>query len=189
MQLQTAEALFKHLCDALGVTGKTKRVNYEQMLRRFLSEKRKTTKTKTSSARGKKGGKTSWKENLEPNPLPQEGAMIVFLADEIDRLRTSDNHVLYSLFELCALPNSPFVLISIANALDMTDRILPRLLNSQYEPETLHFAPYTAEQMADIIKARLGDVGHVIEQDAIDFCAGKIAAQSADVRSALEVMR
>ena len=115
--------------------------------------------------------------------------MVVLVADEIDRLRTPDNHVLYSLFELSALSNSPLILLAIANALDMTDRILPRLLNSHCEPETLHFAPYSAKQISSIILSRLGDVSDVIEADAIDFCAGKISSQSADVRGALDIMR
>merc|ERR1712232_641029 len=116
--------------------------------------------------------------------------MIVLIADEIDRLRTTDNHVLYSLFELSAIPNSPLILLTIANALDMTDRILPRLLNSHCEPTTLHFVPYTTSQIASIIKTRLQDLSDiVIEESVIEFCSGKVSAQTADVRSALEIMR
>jgi origin recognition complex subunit 1 len=54
----------------------------------------------------------------------------------------------------------------------------------------LHFAPYTSEQIAEIINGRLQDLPEVIlEPDAVNFCAGKVAGQSADVRSALDIMR
>ncbi len=47
--------------------------------------------------------------------------------DEIDRLVTKDQDVLYKLFEWPTMERSTVVLIGIANALDLTDRVLPRL--------------------------------------------------------------
>ena len=128
MQLQTPESLFKHLCDSLHVptASKGKKTSHEQLLRKYLSQKPKAAPTGNRKRRTTR--KTARKAKLEPDSPPN--GMIVLIADEIDRLRTSDNHVLYSLFELSALPNSPLVLLSIANSLDMTDRILPRLMDS-----------------------------------------------------------
>lgn len=127
MQLQTPDALFKHLCEALGVTkkGSVGKVNSEKLLRKFLAESKPTQSSKNP---GRKLTKAQARK-LQLDSTEQKG-MIVLIADEIDRLRTTDNHVLYSLFELSAIPNSPLILLTIANALDMTDRILPRLLNS-----------------------------------------------------------
>ncbi len=51
----------------------------------------------------------------------------MLILDEIDNLNTKDHDVLYKLFEWPNLPESRFVLIGIANALDLIDRILPRL--------------------------------------------------------------
>ena len=47
----------------------------------------------------------------------------------------------------------------IANALDLTDRILPRLqARPNCKPELLNFAPYSKDQISAIIKDRLKDV-------------------------------
>lgn len=51
----------------------------------------------------------------------------LLILDEIDQLVTSDNGVLYNLFEWATKKDSRLVLIGIANALDLTDRFLPRL--------------------------------------------------------------
>lgn len=49
------------------------------------------------------------------------------MLDEIDQLVQKDPTVLYQLFEWPSLADSKLILIGIANALDMTERLLPRL--------------------------------------------------------------
>ena len=53
-------------------------------------------------------------------------ASIVIL-DEIDHLVSQDQSVLYKLFEWAKREKARFVLIGIANAIDLTTRLLPRL--------------------------------------------------------------
>ena len=52
---------------------------------------------------------------------------VLLVLDEIDQLDSKCHDVLYSLFEWPYLRNSKLVLVGIANSLDLTDRILPRL--------------------------------------------------------------
>ena len=51
------------------------------------------------------------------------------------------------------------IFTGIANALDLTDRILPRLqARPKCKPRLLNFAPYSKDQIAEIIKDRLKKV-------------------------------
>ena len=52
-----------------------------------------------------------------------------------------------------------FVVAGIANALDLTDRILPRLqARPRCKPQLLHFSPYSREQIVRILEDRLENV-------------------------------
>ena len=51
-------------------------------------------------------------------------------------------------------------IVGIANALDLTDRILPRLqARPNCKPQLLNFAPYSKDQIAAILQDRLQMVG------------------------------
>lgn len=121
---------------------------------------------------------------------------------------TRDQDVLYKIFEWASLPNSRLVLIGIANALDLTDRILPRLRAKNCEPQLLNFNPYQVSEISSIIKDRLfsliedpenpfgpppkpaeGAVPPLMLPMAIEFCARKVASSMGDLRTALDVCR
>lgn len=56
----------------------------------------------------------------------------------------------------------------IANALDLTDRILPRLQAQPHcRPLLLHFPPYSRQELATIIQDRLLKVGVVLLAPAV----------------------
>lgn len=118
--------------------------------------------------------------------------MNVLILDEIDHLDSKGQEVLYSLFEWPQLPNSKLILIGIANALDLTDRMLPRLQAFKYEPKLMHFQPYTRQQIVSILEDRLSNLQDnmpVIKPLALQLCARKIAACTGDIRKALDVCR
>jgi len=123
--------------------------------------------------------------------------MILLVLDEVDQLESKDQSVLYTVFEWPALQSSKLVLVGIANSLDLTDRVLPRLqVSPNYRPALLHYPPYTKQEIMDIITARLKEGSRdavsgqpVITARAIAFLAGKIASLSGDLRKALDVCR
>ncbi|ORY03274.1 P-loop containing nucleoside triphosphate hydrolase protein [Basidiobolus meristosporus CBS 931.73] len=130
----------------------------------------------------------------------------VVILDEIDHLFTKDQDVLYKLFEWPTLPEAHLALIGIANALDLTDRFLPRLRAKNCEPQILNFNPYRVSQIIDIIKTRLislcssdamselNGLGKkpsvpIMQLSAIELCARKVAAGAGDLRKALSICR
>lgn len=122
--------------------------------------------------------------------------MHVIVLDEIDHLLTRDQEVLYKLFEWAAIPSSRLILIGIANALDLTDRFMPRLRARNVEPQLLHFNPYNVDEIITILKSRakeaegiMGDASITIQPAAIELCARKVAAASGDLRTALDIIR
>ncbi|ELT90542.1 hypothetical protein CAPTEDRAFT_148720 [Capitella teleta] len=126
--------------------------------------------------------------------LSSKGSMVVLILDEIDQLDCRNQEILYTMFEWPTLANSRLVLIGIANALDLTDRILPRLqARPKCRPQLLNFTPYTKDQLIKVLKDRLQSLelnGHsVIEPSAVQFCAMKVAAVAGDMRKALDVCR
>ncbi|XP_072180731.1 cell division control protein 6 homolog isoform X1 [Diadema setosum] len=122
------------------------------------------------------------------------GPMLLLVLDEIDHLDSKGQEVLYTMFEWPSLPRSRLVLVGVANALDLTDRILPRLqARPRCKPQLLHFAPYTRNQISAILNDRLkessSDGEVVVEPTAVQLCARKVAAVAGDVRKALDVCR
>jgi len=121
------------------------------------------------------------------------GRPVLLVLDEIDQLDSKSQQVLYSVYELPHLPNSTLALVGIANALDLTDRILPRLkLRDAVAPGELAFPAYSREEIVQIISSRLEGVSSaepVIKAGAVRFLAAKISALSGDVRKALDVCR
>ena len=128
------------------------------------------------------------------------GPVYVVTLDEIDHLLSLGSETLYKLFEWSLHRASRLILVGIANALDLTDRFLPRLKAKNLKPQLLPFLPYTATQIASVITAKLQTLsqpsvdaspGHVpfVHPTAIQFCSKKVAAQTGDLRKAFDIMR
>lgn len=124
--------------------------------------------------------------------LSRKHKMILLVLDEIDQLDSKRQSVLYTIFEWPSLADSRLVLVGIANALDLTERTLPRLqARCSLRPSTLHFAPYTKEQIINIFTTVLAneDKRNVFSPVALQMLAAKIAAISGDMRRALDIGR
>ncbi|KAG5893707.1 hypothetical protein JTB14_017814 [Gonioctena quinquepunctata] len=140
----------------------------------------------------KMNGKTADYLSALENYLKKKHKMILLVLDEIDQLENKNQSILYTIFEWPSRPNSQLILIGIANALDLTDRTLPRLqARCELKPKLMHFAPYSKQQIVEIFTARLKSAGvlEVFSPPAIQMLAGKVAAVSGDVRRALDIGR
>ena len=122
-----------------------------------------------AAAAGSSGGAEAGKATQRPRRGAKEAKaggeegcdeMAVLVLDELDQLlgtqRGVKQEVLYSLFEWAALPQSRLVLIGVANALDLTERFLPRLRARNATPSLLCFPPYAADELANILLQRVG---------------------------------
>ena len=116
--------------------------------------------------------------------------------DEVDHLLELDIDLLYNIFEWSLQKLSGLVLVGIANALDFTDRFLPRLKARGLKPHLLPFLPYTAAQISSVITSKLkallptgNEQLPFIHPTAIMFLSKKVASQSGDLRKAFDICR
>ena len=142
-------------------------------------------------------------EELRAMFLPKKkaaGPMYIVTLDEIDHLLVLDLEILYTLFEWSLQGSSRLIIVGIANALDLTDRFLPRLKTRNLKPQLLPFLPYTAGEIAEIIttKLRMLLTGNAKDQAnfvpfvhpaAIQLCSKKVASQTGDLRKAFDIIR
>jgi len=98
--------------------------------------------------------------------------------------------VLYQLFDWMSLPNARLALVSIANTMDLPERLLPRI-SSRLAVVPVNFAAYNRPQLRQIMTHRLhiSRAEDAFTKDALEICAARIAAGSGDARKALQVCR
>uniref|UniRef100_A0A8C3A6B0 Cell division control protein n=1 Tax=Cyclopterus lumpus TaxID=8103 RepID=A0A8C3A6B0_CYCLU len=124
--------------------------------------------------------------------LTAPGPAVLLVLDEMDQLDSKAQDVLYTIFEWPHLPKSRLCLVGIANALDLTDRILPRLQARPHcRPLLLHFPPYSRQELTAIVQDRLSQASAdgILDASAVQFCARKVSAVSGDARKALDICR
>uniref|UniRef100_A0A8P4K8J3 Cell division control protein n=1 Tax=Dicentrarchus labrax TaxID=13489 RepID=A0A8P4K8J3_DICLA len=125
-------------------------------------------------------------------PLLADKLRALLVLDEMDQLDSKSQDVLYTIFEWPYLPKSRLCLVGIANALDLTDRILPRLQARPHcRPLLLNFPPYSRQELAAIVQDRLASASAegIMDASAVQFCARKVSAVSGDARKALDICR
>jgi len=130
------------------------------------------------------------------NLFMQRKTSYVVTLDEVDHLLELDIDLFYNIFEWSLQKSSGLVLVGIANALDLTDRFLPRLKARGLKPQLLPFLPYNAAQISSVITRKLkallpAGAGQLpfIHPTAIMFLSKKVAAQSGDLRKAFDICR
>ena len=129
----------------------------------------------------------------------RDSTVHIVTLDEIDHLLTFDLSCLYTIFEWALNPKSRLLLIGIANALDFTDRFLPRLKARSLKPQLLPFAPYTVSEIDSVITTKLRSLLPsnslpttdlpFLHPAAIKLLARKVTAQTGDLRKAFDIVR
>lgn len=129
--------------------------------------------------------------------------MTILILDEMDNIVSKSQQPLFELFTSASNrfdgnQKSKLLLIGIANALNLTDRFLPRLRANCINPTLIQFLPYTADQIKSVITEKLMTlVPHgkenksmppLVHPAAIQFCAKKSAATTGDLRRAFDIM-
>ena len=126
-------------------------------------------------------------EFSHPNPrrIP-----CVVLMDELDQLVTRNQSVMYNFFNWPALRHSRLIVLAVANTMDLPERTLSNKISSRLGLTRITFPGYTHNQLMEIISSRLEGVpGNIVDPDAVQFAARKVAAVSGDARRALDICR
>lgn len=126
-------------------------------------------------------------KNIEKYFGEQDDFLLLVL-DEIDFLTSKSQEMLYMVFDWPAIFPGKVGVVGIANTLDLTHRLLPKLKKG-VEPVTVMFQPYTKDELIEILtetlKNEFGDCG----SKNIEFIARKIAAKNGDVRIAISIAK
>ena len=127
------------------------------------------------------------REFASPNP---RRVPCVVLMDELDQLVTKDQSVMYNFFNWPNLPHSRLIVVAVANTMDLPERTLSNKISSRLGLTRVTFAGYTHAQLQEIVTSRLESVpAKIMDPDAIQFAARKVAAVSGDARRTLDICR
>lgn len=126
------------------------------------------------------------------------GSKFLLVLDELDHVAAS-SQLIASVFSIAQTHPSRLRIISIANTHTLTSASSQVDIQGITGVETLHFSPYTSEQLMDILMMRLeplsNDTVHLkqaeklLPKTSLALLSKKIAAQAGDVRSLFEVLR
>lgn len=129
---------------------------------------------------------------------------LVVVLDEMDSLITNDQQVLFQLFHCAShlktsVLRTKLVVVGISNALDLTDKFLPRLRTNGFNPEAIQFMPYSGEQIKQVIISKLDSLVDedkenitnkttpVMHPTAVTLCCKKCATVTGDMRKAFDI--
>jgi origin recognition complex subunit 1 len=123
------------------------------------------------------------------HPSPRRVPCVV-LMDELDQLVTRNQGVMYNFFNWPGLRHSRLIVLAVANTMDLPERTLSNKISSRLGLTRITFPGYNHEQLMRIVQSRLEGVpGNIVDADAIQFAARKVAAVSGDARRALDICR
>jgi origin recognition complex subunit 1 len=125
---------------------------------------------------------------LEKKFEQKSSESIVLLVDELDMLCTKKQDVLYNLFDWPYKKNSKWIVIAIANAMNLPEQVMMNKISSRLGLTRMTFQPYTHNELEEIVRLRCEEL-NIFEEDAIMFASRKVSSVSGDARRALEICR
>ncbi|KYN45308.1 Origin recognition complex subunit 1 [Trachymyrmex septentrionalis] len=114
--------------------------------------------------------------------------MTLLLVDELDLLCTKRQDVIYNLLDWPTKASARLVVITIANTMDLPERVLMGRVTSRLGLTRVTFEPYNYKQLYEIILIRLKNTD-IFENEIIQLIARKVSAVSGDARRALDICR
>ncbi|XP_043520533.1 origin recognition complex subunit 1 isoform X2 [Frieseomelitta varia] len=114
--------------------------------------------------------------------------MTLLLVDELDLLCTKRQDVVYNLLDWPTKSTAQLVVITIANTMDLPERVFMGRVTSRLGLTRLTFQPYNYKQLQEIVVSRLKDFDG-FRSEAIQLVARKVSAVSGDARRALDICR
>ncbi|KAF5275085.1 hypothetical protein FQA39_LY07022 [Lamprigera yunnana] len=113
---------------------------------------------------------------------------IIMVIDELDILCTKRQDVVYNLLDWSTKTKCQLIVVTIANTMDLPERLLLGRVTSRLGLTRLTFQPYTHKQLQEIVTTRLLGTDS-FNSDAIQLVARKVASVSGDARRALDICR
>lgn len=120
-------------------------------------------------------------------PSPRRISTIL-LVDELDILCNKRQDVVYNLLNWPNLNSARLIVVTIANTMDLPERVFMGKVTSRLGLTRLTFQPYSHKQLQEIVASRLNGLDS-FSSDAIQLVARKVAALSGDARRALDICR
>lgn len=125
---------------------------------------------------------------LEKKFEQKSSEIVVLLVDELDMLCTKKQDILYNLFDWPYKKNSKWIVIAIANAMNLPEQVMMNKISSRLGLTRMNFQPYTFQELQTIVDCRIAEL-ELFDSDAIKYASRKVAAVSGDARRALEICR
>lgn len=146
---------------------------------------------KMSGARVATGHALSLLNQEFSRPSPRRTPVVV-LMDELDQLATRSQSVMYNFFQWPQLRYSRLIVLAVANTMDLPERMLSNKISSRLGLARIVFQGYTHSQLMRIVETRLANISAadvVVDNDAVQFAARKVAGVSGDARRCLDICR
>lgn len=88
----------------------------------------------------------------------------ILLLDELDIICNRKQDVVYNLFDWTAKKGSKLVAITIANTMDLPERVLKLKVASRLGLTRVTFQPYSFKQLHEVVMARLGETDRFVSE-------------------------